>query len=516
VQIILKLKNLHSSYSESQNGQNFFGNSRIDSVTQKFGAIKINVQPMGRKSRQKLYIIRFPDGTNVREVIDAYYKTGEIEYAEPDHIGLGGGLSGTVPNDPHYSKQWGLKNDGTFSILPSTVGADIDMENAWGIEQGDSNIIVGIIDSGAKLDHPEFTHRIWINPDEIPDNGIDDDSNGYIDDVRGWDFVNSDNDPTDDLGHGTNIAGIIGANGNNSIGYAGVNWHSPLMILKGIDSTNFGYYSWWISAIYYAVDNGARVINMSLGGSENSLALQDAVNYALNNKVSVVASMMNTNSDTIYYPAGFTGVVAVGSTNPDDTRTNPFFWDPTSGSNYGNHISVVAPGNYIYGLHHTSDTDFDVYWGGTSQATPHVTGLVSLLLAQDTSRVPAQIKSILETTAEDQVGSPHEDTPGWDPYYGHGRINAFKALSVSTGINSLNLRHEQFSLFPNPTNEQVTIIVPPTTKQIQLLNSLGESLHSIEVKGQRSLNFHHLNHGIYFIHITTDHQSFTQKLIVSK
>lgn len=301
------------------------------------------------------------------------------------------------------------------------------MENAWSIEQGDSNIVVTIIDSGTKLDHPEFTGRIWTNYHEIPNNGIDDDGNGYIDDVKGWDFANSDNDPMDDNGHGTNVAGIIGANGNNSIGYAGADWYCKLMILKGLDNNNYGYYSWWTEAIYYAVDNGAKVINMSLGGNSFSTTLQNAVTYALNNNVVVVVCMMNTNSNTVYYPAGFTGVIAVGSTNSNDTRSNPFFWSPTSGSNYGSHISVVAPGNYIYGLNYQSNTKYGSYWGGTSQATPHVSGLASLLLAQNPSRTPAQIKSTIETTAEDQVGNSSEDTPGWDIYFGHGRINAFNA-----------------------------------------------------------------------------------------
>lgn len=513
-QIILKLKNETASFSKSLYNQKIIGNNKIDSVTQKFNAVEIKKQSTGIKSKQNIYIIRFPQGTNIQQVIDEYYKTGEIEYAEPDYKGSGSGTQGITPNDQYYFRQWGLKNDGTFSLSPSIAGADIDMENAWSIEQGDSNIVVGIIDSGTKLDHPEFTGRIWTNYYEIPNNGIDDDNNGYIDDVKGWDFANNDNDPTDDFGHGTNVAGIIGANGNNSIGYAGVDWNCKLMILKGLDNTNYGYYSWWADAINYAVDNGAKVINMSLGGTGTSTTLQNAITYALNNNVVVVVSMGNTNSNTVYYPAGFTGVIAVGSTNSNDTRSNPFFWSATSGSNYGSHISVVAPGNYSYGLEYQSNTNYDTYWGGTSQATPYVTGLASLLLAQDPSRTPVQIKSIIETTAEDQVGNLSEDTPGWDQYYGYGRINAFNALSVSTNINSLNFENQIFSLFPNPTNQSFTIIVPPATKQIQIFNSLGESIQTKNIEGQSSLNFQLIDNGIYYIKITTNRQTITQKLIL--
>ncbi len=389
------------------------------------------------------------------------------------------------------------------------------MENAWDIEQGDTTIIVGIIDSGTKLDHPEFTGRIWINYSEIPNNGIDDDNNGYIDDVKGWDFANSDNNPTDDHGHGTNVAGIIGANGNNSIGYAGVDWNCKLMTLKGLNNNNSGYYSWWADAIYYGVDNGANVINMSLGGSSTSTTLQNAVNYALNNNVVVVVCMMNTNSNTVYYPAGFTGVIAVGSTNSNDTRSNPFFWSSTSGSNYGSHISVVAPGNCIYGLDYQSNTQYGSYWGGTSQAAPHVSGLASLLLAQNPSRTPAQIKSIIETTAEDQVGTISEDTPGWDQYYGHGRINAFNALSTGvTSISTLDFHNETVLIFPNPTSQNFTVTFPLATKQIQILNSLGQSLLIRNVTDQTKNDFQLTDNGIYFMQISTDRQTISKKIIV--
>lgn len=404
----------------------------VDSVTQHFQAEEVRKQSLGKKSKQHIDVILFPAGTDLEAVIKAYQGTGEVEYAEPDFEGESGGLLVVPPNDDQYQRQWGLHNTGILSMTPALPGADIDMENAWEITQGDSNIIVAVIDEGAKMDHPEFAGRIWINKEEIRNNGIDDDQNGYVDDYNGWDFANKDNDATDDQGHGTNVAGIIGANGNNSIGFAGVDWKAKLMILKALDQDGNGLYSWWTEAITYAVDHGARVINLSLGGSSASTSLQNAVKYALDHGVVVVACMMNTNSDVTYYPAAYTGVIAVGSTNPDDSRSSPFPWSATSGSNYGNHISVSAPGNYIYGLDYQSNTNYTSYWAGTSQAAPHVAGVAALLLAQDAKRTPAQIKSILETTAEDLVGKSSEDTQGWDKYHGYGRINAFLALSVYT------------------------------------------------------------------------------------
>ena len=331
----------------------------------------------------------------------------------------------TLPNDIYAGRQWYIKNNGDFSRSQSRPGADIGLLQAWEIQPGDSQVIVAVLDGGCDIENPDFEGRIWANTKEIPDNGIDDDQNGFIDDVNGWDFVNSDNTLEDETGHGTNVAGIIGAKVNNNIGYAGIDQHCKLMILKITDKYGNGKYKDWAAAIYYAVNNGARVINMSVGGVAPSKQLSDAVNYAFANNVVVVSSMMNTNTDKPYYPAAISGVIAVGATNPDDTRAQPFFWDEKSGSNYGNHISVVAPGNYIYGLSPKGDNFF---WGGTSQAAPIVAGLAALLVAQDMSRTPQDIKHIIEITADDKVGDPAQDINGWDMYYGFGRVNAYRAL----------------------------------------------------------------------------------------
>lgn len=467
-QVILKFKNDLVKPGNLVNNKSLFGNKKIDRIGIKFHLQNARSQSTGKTNKEPVYILRFSKGTNIQQVIEEYKNSGFIEYAEPDFIGKGCG--GPIhPNDAFYYRQWGLHNDGSFSYGTAVAGADIGMENAWGIQQGNSNIIVGVIDSGTKLDHPEFSGRIWTNNKEIAANGIDDDNNGRIDDVNGWDFANSDNNPTDDLGHGTNVAGIIGANGNNAIGYAGVDWNCKLMILKGLNSNNFGYYSWWAEAVTYAVDNGAKVINMSLAGTGYSSTLQNAVNYALSHNVTVVAAMSNENSSTINYPAAFAGVIAVGSTDPNDNRSNPFFWSASSGSNYGSHISVVAPGNYIFGLHYQSNTNYDYYYGGTSQATPHVAGLAALLLAGNPNLLPAQIKSIIEITSEDRVGNPAEDSPGWDQYYGYGRINAFKALSLSpsfwTGALSTDWETAgNWSSNSIPT-ETTDVIIPKTPNQ---------------------------------------------------
>lgn len=511
--IIVKFK------SEPKNGFDasrvLTGNNKIDSINSIFDAKSIHKIKPGKKLQNDIYIIKFDEKADLKKIIEEYYKTNEIEYAEPDFIGSGGGQMGIIPNDQFYFRQWSLNNDGTFQYSPAVAGADIDMEKAWEIEQGDENIIVAIMDSGLRINHPEFSGRIWENSNETAANYKDDDNNGYIDDVRGWDFANNDNNPTDDHGHGTNVTGILGATGNNSIGYAGVDWKCKLMILKGLNAENLGYYSWWTEAIYYAVNNGARAINMSVGGSGYSVTLHNAINYAIEKNVVVVACMMNTNSSVIYYPAGFSGVIAVGSTDPNDNRSNPFFWSQTSGSNFGQHISVVAPGNYIFGLHHTSDTEYGYYWGGTSQATPHVTGLVSLLLAQDPERTLEQIRSIIESTAEDQVGNPAEDVAGWDMYFGHGRINAYKALSSSTNINP-QYYNEMFRIYPNPSSGLFTLDFPYGVEQIHIFNSVGQSILNENVKGQKTKSINILGNGVYFVTFTTNTGVVTRKVIIQK
>jgi thermitase len=492
-----------------------FNHEKLDHINKKNKVQSIILS--GNKKKKDTYILNFDSNQDIDHLIKQYNNSNLFEYVEPDFIGVGGGKKAALqytPNDTYFSRQFGLYNDGTFSESPATNDADIDMELGWDIEQGDESIIIAILDSGIKLEHPEFNGRLWINSNETI-NGIDDDNNGYIDDINGWDFANNDNNPTDDHGHGTNVTGIIGANSNNNRGYSGVDHNCKLMIGKILDQNNSGYYSWWTDAIYYAVDNGAKIINMSVGGSGYSSSMKDAIDYAYNNGVTVVACMMNENNNTTFYPAGYQNTIAVGSTNPNDERSTPFFWSPTSGSNYGNHIDVVAPGNYIYGLDYQSNTNYNSYWGGTSQAAPIVAGISSLLLAQDPNRTPDDIRSILRNTAEDQVGNASEDIVGYDNYYGYGRVNAYQALlqsSLSTDefANTINL-----SIFPNPISNFVTISSKTAFKSILIRNILSTEIFRIENSynlNSLKLDFTNFETGVYIVSIL----SIDGDLIVSK
>ncbi|MGB7063090.1 MAG: S8 family serine peptidase [Candidatus Zixiibacteriota bacterium] len=250
----------------------------------------------------------------------------------------------------------------------------------------------------------------------------------------------------DDHGHGTVNAGIAGARTDNGVGVAGLAGspgdfdHVWIMAVKVLDNNNWGLYSWWEEGLYYAANNNASVINMSMGGTSFSSTLQSAVTYACNQGCVVVAAMGNNNSNTPQYPAAFSNTIAVGATDTDDSRCVPPDWQnfgmPTGGSNFGSHIDVVAPGNWIYS---TAWNDTYAYWSGTSMAAPFVSGLAGLIIMQAPVKPsPDEVRQIIQSTAEDQVGLASEDTPGWDQYYGHGRINANGAIQALAPAGDAN------------------------------------------------------------------------------
>jgi thermitase len=492
----------------------------LSELSNTFGFTSIEPIRKGKKAAEGPILLLLPFDRDPQEALAFLSTCKQVSMVEMDAWGSVDGQQQVVPSDPDYTLQWALNNNGTFSLSPATAGADISMEEAWEIEQGDSSIIVAVIDSGNKMDHPDFAGRFWTNNNEIPDNGLDDDGNGFVDDVQGWDFAYNDNLPTDDNGHGTNVSGIIGLASNNGIGLSGVDWNCKLMMLKGVNAGNIGYYSWWVSAIYYAIDNGAKVINMSLAGNISSGILQSAITEAVTNGVTVVAGMGNENTSTKRYPAGCNGVIAVGATDPDDSRSQPFFWGSSSGSNYGTHISVVAPGNFIYGADYLSDTNYTSYWGGTSQATPHVSGVAALLLAQDPGRSPSDIKLILEETAEDMVGPTDEDVTGFDVYFGHGRINAYQALSYgNVGIQTSAPIDRPFLVFPNPAEDNLYITLEEKFHDLywKLSDPFGKTLLQIPaVPGLNQLPLGTISSGSYFLSLVNPHVILDTQFVVVK
>jgi len=346
-------------------------------------------------------ILNVPVG-EVEAKIAAYRADPRVEFAEPDYIAQ----PVYEPNDPYYSDgtQWG----------PQKIEAPL----AWDLSKGDPSVVVAVVDWGVDLQHPDLAAKLWTNPGEIADNGIDDDGNGYIDDVYGWDFANDDNDPQDDYGHGTHCAGIAAAATDNGVGIAGVGFNSRIMAVKvGDGSTGKARYSDIAQGIIYAADNGAKVISLSLGGYAFSSYLESAVNHAWNAGCVLVGAAGNNNSSDPFYPAAYDNVMGVSATDQDDVKAS---W-----SNYGSYISVAAPGVSIYSTYWNDDSTY-AYMSGTSMAAPHVAGLAALLFSQDDTRTNATVRSLIEETADD-LGDE-----GWDQYYGYGRINAYRAVGRVT------------------------------------------------------------------------------------
>ena len=346
-----------------------------------------------RLGMDRVYMLTLPAGQDLPQALSDFAADPAVVYAEPDYTGTGG----LIPNDSSFATQWSLQNTGQSG---GEVDADIDATEAWDVTTGLSSVVIAVIDTGIDLDHPDLAGKF----------------------VAGYDYANGDSNPQDDHGHGTHVAGIAAAKSNNSTGIAGVCMNCSLMPLKALDENNWGYYSWWSSAIEYAVDHGADVINMSMGGDSYSSSLHDAVKYAYNAGVPLTAAMMNAGNSTVFYPAGFSEAISIGSTNRYDERA--------SSSCFGNHIDLVAPGDSIYS---TMLNDTYATWSGTSMATPHVSGTIGLVQTVHPGYTVEQIRNLLRDLADDQVGNPTQDTPGWDIYYGAGRLNSAKALRKAAG-----------------------------------------------------------------------------------
>ena len=340
-----------------------------------------------------------------------------VEYAEPNWVQR----TNATANDTYFSLQWGIHNTGqTIQGVVGIADADIDGTEAWDITTGDPNFVIADIDTGCDWDHPDLAANIWSNPGEIAGNGTDDDGNGYVDDIRGWDFYSSDNNPDDSDGHGSHTAGTIGAVGNNGTGVAGVNWRCKIVPLRFLGPQG-GFTSDAILAVQYCTTKGIKVSNNSWGGGGFSTSLYNAINASKSVGHVFVAAAGNdgTNNDSIpHYPSNYdlSNIISVAATDNRDNLANEGTW----GSNFGAiSVDIGAPGVNIASTYMNAGY---VWMGGTSMATPHVTGVVALVYQQNPGFSYTQAIAQVLSTARPTAALAGKCTTG-------GMLNANDALA---------------------------------------------------------------------------------------
>lgn len=365
----------------------------IGAVHQKLGGrvkdtiagINVQVVDVGRK--------------NIGETISAYSRERLVEYVEPNFI------AAALTNDNYFDNQWALNNTGQQTCntagticTTGTADADIDAPEAWEIATGSSEVKIAILDSGIDQSHPDLAGKIKAE-------------------------VNFTTSPTEDdnYGHGTHVAGTAAANTNNLIGVAGVGYNSSLMNVKVLGDDGYGPYSWIAAGITWAADNGADIINMSLGNNIKSSTLEDAVNYAWDQGLVIVAAAGNSANPSKTYPAYYENCIAVAATNNNDVKA--------SFSSYGSWVDVAAPGENVYSTFpdhpfylqavYKRSNNYD-FGSGTSMSTPHVAGVAALVWAQEPALSNQEVRTRIEQTAD--------AVPGTGSYWTWGRVNACNAV----------------------------------------------------------------------------------------
>jgi subtilisin family serine protease len=365
-------------------------------------------------SNEHLTIVR-DKSENVTNVVRELESLPDVEIAEPNYIYE---LSVT-PNDPDYLRLWSLNNSGQTDgwNRPGRLGLDIGAEKAWDITIGSKNVIVAVIDSGLNYNHPDIKENLWTNETEANGKaGVDDDNNGYVDDIHGYDFVNSDSDPIDDHGHGTHVSNIIGAKGNQGLGIAGINWNVSIMPLKFATAEGKGNLEASIKAIQYAVKMGARVLNNSWGNNNYSEILEKTIKESSDKNVLFVAAAGNSSRDNDLqpiYPASYkvANIMSVAGLTIHGYLGGFSCYGKES-------VHIAAPGDAIYSLWNDKYKEMT----GTSMAAPHVSGVAALLLAKEPQLSALEIKERLMRTSVPLGGLRNKVASA-------GMVNAFYALT---------------------------------------------------------------------------------------
>ncbi|MBI4546346.1 MAG: S8 family serine peptidase [Ignavibacteriae bacterium] len=490
----------------SSNAQGTFGASMLDNVVQRYSPISIerlfpnHSAPANGKGVDltKFYIMKYTTPLDPFTVAEEISKLPDVHYAEPSFIYETADALTCRPNDQYRSDQWALNL--------------IQADTAWCVNQGDTTAVIGVIDTGVQWTHVDLQPNIFINSGEYgPDgsggnketNNVDDDSNGFIDDWHGWDFSGADeNAPSRDNnpspanqanGHGTHVAGVASAATNNDSGIAGVGYRCRLLPVKAAADNADGRTIDGLAAylgIVYATDMGADVINLSWGGPGASQTEQDFMNYATTHGTLVVAAAGNNNNFSPFYPASYEGVIGVAALRNNDFKA--------SYSNYGSTIDVSAPGGdgtqipgLVLSTYYLSPNGTYAYSSGTSQACAFTSGLAALVKSHFPTYEALQVGEQLRVTADTSIYSlPFNDV--FRNRLGRGRINAFRALTISSpsirmtsmvlsdsvgGNNNGTLEPGEsftitstFTNYLQPTSKSATITLTTADANVQITN----------------------------------------------
>jgi len=451
----------------------------IDNLNRKYDVKSAEslMKDESNSSLSNIYKLTLRDyNIDVLTVAKDYEANQYVEFVEPNYIGsycdnlnsfkksqstqgviannqyFNKNLNNLLPNDPYFHLQWGLHNTGQTGGVPDV---DIDAPEAWDLETGNGEVVIAVIDSGIDYTHPDLAGNIWINnAEDINHNGrfdnwscyqqkngvygdidhTDNDGNGFIDDVVGWDFLGSDNDPRDYFGHGTHCAGIAAAVTNNDEGIAGVCWNCKIMPIRVCHYKLIPGFT-AAEGVIYAANNGADIISISLGWTRTIYVLNYAINYAYDKGAVIVAAAGNGGNHGVpilTFPGRHDKVISVGAINHYGERYYLSSWGPS--------LDIVAPGENIFSTlpnYHVLFNDFGLNQSydnlsGTSMACPHVAGVAALILSHNSTLKNYEVRDILQSTATD-LG-----TEGKDWYFGYGLVNAYSAVQKSDNYTNLN------------------------------------------------------------------------------
>ena len=398
---------------------NMMSTQSVQQLSQALGAYIKSTIP-----GQDIVVVKRPIFETTESAVKSLAQNELVDIAEPNYIYH----MSRKPDDPMYGQLWGMKNVGQTDSAGSVgvVGVDIDAEKAWDIETGSKKMIVAVIDTGVDFNHPDLKDNLWTNEVEFNGKpGIDDDNNGVIDDIHGYNAITGDGNAMDDQGHGSHCSGTIGAKGNDGKGIVGVNWDTRIMAVKFLDSAGSGSLENAIKAIDYATKMGAKVMSNSWGGGGMSQTLMDAIKRSNDAGAIFIAAAGNdssNNDERETYPANYDvpNIVSVAAINNKGEKADF--------SNYGKRkVHLGAPGVNIYS---STGGKYDS-WSGTSMATPHVSGVAALVWSHEPQMTAIQLKQRLIATVR-PIASMHGKTTSG------GIVNAYNALTNTSSPPDVN------------------------------------------------------------------------------